>query len=99
MSIGRNLYNKAERVHTKRKQEFFNNPGFLKVFEKLEEKAEKGYYNCAISADYIEDLFGSDIVNDSDFIDFWKSIEIEVDKRFMYGDNAYFFNWGGFGND
>ena len=44
-------------------------------------------------------LFGSDIMNNSDFIDFWKSIEIEVDKRFMHGDNVYFFNWGGFGND
>ena len=99
MSIGANLYNKAKKVHTKKKQDFFNGPGFLKVFEKLEEKAEKGYYNCAISADYIEMLFGSDIMNDSDFIDFWKSIEIEVDKRFMYGDNVYFFNWGGFGNE
>ena len=94
MSIGVDLYNMAEEAHAESKQKILNNPGFSEVVEKLKEAAEQGKYSCELDADYIENLFGEDIAYNCDFVNAWRSVGIDVIQRFVYGKEAYVFDWG-----
>lgn len=94
MSLGVDLYNTAEKVYAENKQKILNSTSFSEVTEKLKEAAEQGQYSCEFSADYIENLFGEDIASSYEFVNAWRSVGIDVIQRFVYGKEAYVFDWG-----
>lgn len=94
MSLGVDLYNMAEEFHAKGKQKILNSTGFSEVTKKLKEAAMQGQYSCELSAGYIERWFGEDTANSYDFVNAWRSVGIDVIQRFVYGKEAYVFDWG-----
>lgn len=96
MSLGVDLYNMAEEFHAERKQKILNSTGFSEIAKKLKESAKQGKYSCGLSADYIERCFVKDAENSYDICDFfnaWRSVGINVVRRFEYGKESYVFDW------
>ena len=93
MSLGVDLYNIAEEFHAERKQKILNSTGFSEIAKKLKEAAKQGKYSCGLSADYIERWFDEGVANSCDFFNAWRSVGINVVRRFEYGKESYVFDW------